>query len=158
MYANLHKQEGNGPIDQRCQGPWTIITWCCRYLIEIRPCFFCDLYFNYYTVLTSIWWPLRLSNGCYDLRSQIGPQIWTRQPLLPWYHVYVASNCHIIRGHGCLKTASEVTNDLGIELSDLNDICCHIFLASICFHILNEAEEEPPDQQRAPLIEIEPLF
>ena len=31
-------------------------------------------------------------------------------------------------------TVSEVAADLGFELSDLNFICCHVFLASICLY------------------------
>ena len=48
--------------------------------------------------------------------------------------------------------ASEVANVLGIELSDLNYICCHVFLASKCSHILNETEEEEEEEKRLPLI------
>ena len=69
----------------------------------------------------------------------------------PGIHVHVAYNCYFVDlgGHGSLQTASEFTNDLGIELSDINYICCHIFLASICLHILNDTEEE---EKRLPLI------
>ena len=35
--------------------------------------------------------------------------------------------------------ASEIANVLRIELSDLNNICCHVFLASKCFYNLNES-------------------
>ena len=48
------------------------------------------------------------------------------------------------------QTASEVAADFGIQLSDLNYICSHVFLASICLHNLNETrgggETAPPDQ------------
>ena len=37
--------------------------------------------------------------------------------------------------------ASEVKSDLGNQLSGLDYICSHVFLASKCFHELNETEE-----------------
>ena len=37
-----------------------------------------------------------------------------------------------------LKRASKVTNGLRIELSDLNYLCSHVFLASKSFHELNQ--------------------
>ena len=33
--------------------------------------------------------------------------------------------------------ASEVISDIKIELSDLNNLCCHASLASKCLHELN---------------------
>ena len=58
----------------------------------------------------------------------------------PVIHVHVASNSHIVdlRGHGSLQSASEVANGLGIELSGLNNLCSHAFLASNCLDGLNE--------------------
>ena len=60
----------------------------------------------------------------------------------PGIHVHVASNSHIVdlRGHGSLQTASEVTNGLGIELSGLNNLCSHAFLASNCPYGLNRKD------------------
>ena len=57
--------------------------------------------------------------------------------------MHIASNSHFggPRGHGGLQTASEVTCDLGIELSDLNYLCCHVSLASKGLHELNDTEE-----------------
>ena len=37
---------------------------------------------------------------------------------------------------------SEVKSDLKIELSGLDYICSHVFLASKCFHELNETEDK----------------
>ena len=41
-----------------------------------------------------------------------------------------------------LQTALEVKSDLGIELSDLDNLCSHVSLASKPLHELNETEEE----------------
>ena len=42
-----------------------------------------------------------------------------------------------LRGHSGLQTTSEVRSDLKIQLSDLNYICHHAFLASNGRHSLN---------------------
>ena len=43
-----------------------------------------------------------------------------------------------LRGHSGLQTTSEVRHDLKIQLSDLNYICYHTFLASNGLHSINE--------------------
>ena len=43
-----------------------------------------------------------------------------------------------LRGHSSLQTTSEVRYDLKIQLSDLNYICYHAFLASNGLYSLNE--------------------
>ena len=55
------------------------------------------------------------------------------------YHgisVHIASNCHFdgFWDYSDLQTASEAASDLTIELSDLNNLCCHASLASKCLH------------------------
>ena len=40
--------------------------------------------------------------------------------------------CNGLRGHGGLQRTSEVTSDLKIQLSDLNNLCYHASLASKC--------------------------
>ena len=52
-------------------------------------------------------------------------------------HVHIASNG--LRGHGGLKTTSEVTYDLKIHLSDLDYTCYHAFLASNGHYFKNVA-------------------
>ena len=54
----------------------------------------------------------------------------------PGIYVHIASNCHFdgFWGYSDLQTASEAASDLTIELSDLNNLCCHASLASKCFH------------------------
>ena len=58
----------------------------------------------------------------YDLRFEISNHNY------PGIHVHIASNSLI--GHGGLQTTSEVRSDLKIQLSDLDYICNHAFLAS----------------------------
>ena len=60
----------------------------------------------------------------------------------PGIHVHIASNSHFdcLLGHGGLQTASEVTCDLGIELSDLNYLRSHVSSASKGLHELNDTE------------------
>ena len=51
----------------------------------------------------------------------------------PFIHVHIVSNSHLggLRGYGGLQLASEVTSDLGMELSDFDYLCSYGFVASI---------------------------
>ena len=60
----------------------------------------------------------------YDLRFDISNLDY------PGIHVHIAFKG--LRGHGSLQTTSEVTSDLKIQLSDLNNLCYHASLASKC--------------------------
>ena len=73
----------------------------------------------------------------FDIRFEI------RNLIYPGIHVFVASNGHFggLWGHGGLQTALEVTSGLGIKLSDLNNLCSHISLASKGLHETNQTEE-----------------
>ena len=74
----------------------------------------------------------------YDLRFDISNLYY------PSIYVHVASNSHFggVWGHGGLQMTSEVTSDLGNELSDLNYLCTHGFVASISSNSMKFTEKE----------------
>ena len=53
----------------------------------------------------------------------------------PGIHAHIAPNSSFggLWGHGDLQMTSEVKADLKIELSDLNYLCSHAYLACKCF-------------------------
>ena len=56
--------------------------------------------------------------------------------LITGIHVHIASNS--LQGHGALQKTSEVRSDCKIQVSDLNYICYHAFLASNGLYGLNK--------------------
>ena len=77
------------------------------------------------------WWPRQPWRPPNSLRGPIWPQILNLQPDYSGIYVHIPSNSHFdcLWDHGGLQKASEVTNDLGIELGDLNYTDIHMDIA-----------------------------
>ena len=125
MSALSIQQEGNGPIDLRRRGPWRL-PWLWYQSAD------CSYNSQFWRTLRR-WRP---SNGLNGLRGQIWPNIWISNPDYPGTNVHVGFNNHFggLWGHNGLQMTFEVKFGLGIEFSDLNYPCNHVFLVSICHY------------------------